>query len=203
MKSNIVITIGRQYGSGGRLIGKEVAEKLGIPFYDKELIDLAAKECGYSPEFIKANEQRAAFGFLSNLAAQGFSYSKDTLPPADTLFIAQCKVIQDIAEKGSCVIVGRCGDYVLRDRADTLHVFIRSEMAPAIKRVTENYGVREEQAAAEIKRINKNRAAHCRRYTDRVWGACENYSMMLDSSIFGVDGSARVILAAVGEAFAK
>ena len=203
MKSDVVITIGRQYGSGGRLIGKAVSEKLGIPFYDKELIDLAAKECGYSPEFIKANEQRSTFGFLSNLAAQGFSYSKDTLPPADTLFIAQCKVIQDIADKGACVIVGRCADYILRDRADALHVFIRSDLAPAIKRVTEDYGVPADQAETEIKRINKSRAAHCRRYTDRIWGACENYSMMLDSSLFGVDGCARVILAAVGEAFGQ
>jgi cytidylate kinase len=163
MKNDVVITIGRQYGSGGRLIGKEVAERLGVPFYDKELIELAAKESGYSPEFIKANEQRSTFGFLSNLAAQGFSYSKDTLPPADTLFIAQCKVIQDVSDNGPCVIVGRCADYILRDRADAFHVFIRSDLPHAIKRVTEDYGVPADQAEAEIKRINKTRAAHCRR----------------------------------------
>ena len=124
--SKKVITIGRRYGSGGRLIGREVAGRLGFAFYDKELIELAAKECGFSPDFIKANEQRSSFGFFSNLTAQGFSYAEDTLRPADMLFVAQCKVIQDIAEKEDCVIVGRCADYVLRDHPSCLNVFIRS-----------------------------------------------------------------------------
>ena len=100
--SNRVITINRMFGSNGRIIGKALAEELGFKFYDKELIELAAKECGFSPDFIKANEQRSAFGFFANLANQGFSYSKDTLPPADMLFVAQCKVIQDIAAKEDC-----------------------------------------------------------------------------------------------------
>lgn len=200
---NVIITIGRQYGSGGRLIGKAVADKFGIPFYDKELIDLAAEECGYSPDFIKANEQKSTFGFLSNLASQGFSYSKDTLPPADTLFIAQCKVLQDIADKGSCVIVGRCADYILRERKDCFHVFIRCDEEHAVKRVVEDYGVVSDNALTEIKRINKNRAAHCRRYTDRIWGAAENYNMTLDSGLFGVDGCAQIIIDAVEQVYGK
>lgn len=195
-----VITIGRTYGSGGRLIGREVAEKMGYAFYDKELIELAAKECGFSPDFIKANEQRSTFGFFANLASQGFSYSKDTLPPADMLFVAQCKVIQEIAGKENCVIVGRCADYVLRDFENCLHVFIHSTEEDAVHRVTTYYGVPEKTAHEEIKKINRQRAAHCKRYTDRVWGASENYDLMLNTATFGIDGCTDIIVDAARRA---
>lgn len=200
--SNIV-TIGRTYGSGGRLIGREVAEKLGYTFYDKELIELAAKECGFSPDFIKANEQRAATGFFANLASQGFSYSKETLPPADMLFVAQCKVIQDIAKKENCVIVGRCADYILRDFDNCLHVYIRSTEEDCVHRVTTYYGVPADKAHEEIRKINRQRAAHCKRYTDRTWGAAENYDMMLNSACFGIDGCAELICDAAHRAFSS
>ena len=199
--SKKVITIDRRYGSGGRLIGREVAGRLGFAFYDKELIELAAKECGFSPDFIKANEQRSSFGFFSNLTAQGFSYSKDTLPPADMLFVAQCKVIQDIAEKEDCVIVGRCAAYVLRDHPSCLNVFIRSTEEDAVHRVTTYYHIPREKAAEEIKKINRQRGAHCKRYTDRTWGAAENYDMMLNTARFGIDGCAEMICAAATRAF--
>lgn len=199
--SKHIITIGRAYGSGGRLIGREVAEKLGYTFYDKELIELAAKECGFSTDFIKANEQRATFGFFANLASQGFSYSKDTLPPADMLFVAQCKVIQDIAAKEDCVIVGRCADYILRDFENCLHVFVRSTEEDCIHRVTTYYGVAKEQAADEIRKINRQRGAHCKRYTDRIWGAAENYDLMLNTARFGIDGCVELICDAAKRAF--
>lgn len=195
-----VITIGRAYGSGGRMIGREVANRLGYAFYDKELIELAAKECGFSPDFIKANEQRSSFGFFAGLTAQGFSYSKDTLPPADALFVAQCKVIQDIATKENCVIVGRCADYILRDFENCLHVFVRSDEADSIRRVIAYYGVPEDKAAEEIRKINRQRAAHCKRYTDRTWGASENYDMMLNTARFGIDGCTDLICAAAERA---
>ena len=184
--SKKVITIARAYGSGGRLIGREVASKLGYAFYDKELIELAAKECGFSPEFIQATEQRATFGFFANLASQGFSYSKDTLPPTDMLFVAQCKVIQD---------------YVLRDLEDCLHVFIRSTQEDAVHRVTTYYGIEKDKAAEEIKRINRQRAAHCKRYTDRTWGAAENYDLMLNTNRFGIEGCTELICKAAERAF--
>ena len=199
--SKKIITIGRTYGSGGRLIGREVANKLGYAFYDKELIELAAKECGFSPDFIKANEQRSAFGFFANLASQGFSYSKDTLPPADMLFVAQCKVIQDIAAKEDCVIVGRCADYILRDFEDCLHVFIRSTEEDCIHRVTTYYGVARDKAAEEIKQMDRQRGAHCKRYTDRTWGAAENYDLMLNTARFGIDGCVELIAEAAQRAF--
>ena len=199
--SKKIITIGRTYGSGGRLIGREVASRLGYAFYDKELIELAAKECGFSPDFIQANEQRATFGFFANLASHGFSYSKDTLPPTDMLFVAQCKVIQDVAAKEDCVIVGRCADYVLRDTETCLHVFIRSTEEDAIDRVITNYGVPKDKAADEIRRINRQRATHCRRYTDRIWGAAENYDMTLNTARFGIEGCAALICDAAQRAF--
>lgn len=188
-----IITIGRTYGSGGRLIGREVAAKLGYTFYDKELIELAAKECGFSPDFIQANEQRSSFGFFSNLTSHGFSYSKDTLPPADMLFVAQCKVIQDVAAKENCVVVGRCADYVLRDFPDCLHVFIRSTEEDCIHRVITYYGIPKEKAAEEIRKMDRHRGAHCKRYTDRTWGASENYDMMLNTARFGIEGCVDLI----------
>ncbi len=197
-----IITIGRTYGSGGRLIGREVANRLGYTFYDKELIELAAKECGFSPEFIQANEQRSEFGFFANLSSQGFSYSKDTLPPADMLFVAQCKVIQDIATRENCVIVGRCADYILRDFENCMHVFVRSDEADCVRRVTTYYGVPAAKAPDQIKKINRQRGAHCKRYTDRTWGAAENYDMMLNTARFGVDGCVQLICDAAKRAAA-
>ena len=194
--SHQIITIGRTYGSGGRRVGRDTAERLGYAFYDKELIELAAEECGFSPDFIQANEQRAASGFFANLAAQGFSYSKDTLPPADMLFVAQCKVIQSLAAKENCVIVGRCADYVLRNTPNCLHVFIRSTEEDSLHRVTTYYGVEEKHAREEIKKINRQRGTHYRRYTDRVWGAAENYDMMLNTARFGVEGCVDLIVGA-------
>ena len=191
--SKQVITIGRTYGSGGRLIGREVADRLGYAFYDKELIELAAKECGFSPDFIKANEQRSTFGFFANLASQGFSYTKDTLPPADMLFVAQCKVIQDIAKKENCVIVGRCADYILRDFTNCIHIFVRSDEQDCIDRVSTLYGVQPERAESEIRKINRQRGTHCKRYTDRTWGAAENYDMMLNTARFGIEGCVQLI----------
>lgn len=192
-----VITVCRAYGSGGRLIGREVAAKLGIAFYDKDIIKLTAKECGFSPDFIREHEQRSIGGLLSGLASQGFgAYSKDTLPPADLLFLAECKVLREIAQKEECVIVGRCSDYVLRDLEGCLHVFIRSTKEDCIHRVTTYYGIPQDRAAAEIKRMNRERAAHCKRYTDRTWGKAENYDMMLNTARFGIDGCVDLICAA-------
>lgn len=206
--SKQIITIGRAYGSGGRLVGREVAAKLSYAFYDKELIELAAKECGFSPDFIKANEQRSTFFssltsqgcFFANMASQGYPCSKDTMPPADMLFVTQCKVIQDVASKENCVIVGRCADYILRDFENCLHVFIRSTEEDCIHRVTTYYGVPKEKAAEEIKKINRQRAAHCKRYTNRTWGASQNYDLMLNTARFGIDGCVDLICGAAQKA---
>ena len=187
--SKHIITIGRAYGSGGRLIGCEVAEKLGYTFYDKELIELAAKECGFSTDFIKANEQRATFGFFANLASQGFSYSKDTLPPADMLFVAQCKVIQDIAAKEDCVIVGRCADYVLRNMPNVLNVFIHSDMESKVRRVVEDYGVESDNVVELINKTDKRRANYYNYYTGMKWGRAENYHLALRTDCLGIDGA--------------
>ena len=197
-----VITIGRTYGSGGRLIGREVASQLGYAFYDKELIELAAKECGFSPEFIKANEAALHLWLFCKSGISGLFLFQGSLPPADMLFVAQCKVIQDIAGKEDCVIVGRCADYILRDFKNCMHVFIHSDEADCVHRVTTYYGVPGDKAAEEIKKINRQRGAHCKRYTDRTWGAAENYDMMLNTARFGVDGCVQLICDAAKRAAA-
>ena len=193
--SKKIITIGRTYGSGGRLIGREVANKLGYAFYDKELIELAAKECGFSPDFIKANEQRSAFGFFANLASQGFSYSKDTLPPADMLFVAQCKVIQDIAAKEDCVIVGRCADYILKDRDDVVRLFFYAPMEDCISRAKEVSGEEEKDLVKKINRINKYRADYYRYYTGHEWNDSEYYDFCLNTSSMSYEKLVEVVKA--------
>jgi hypothetical protein len=197
--SKKIITIGRTYGSGGRLIGREVAERLGIAFYDEELIDLAAGESGFSPDYIRAHEQRTGGSIFAALSGQG--YSKDTLPPSDMLFVAQCRVIQQVAEREDCVIVGRCADYILRDFENCLHVFVRSTPEDCLHRVTSCYGIPGDKAAEEIKKVNRQRGAHCKRYTDRTWGAAENYDMMLNTARLGLEGCADLICAAAERAF--
>lgn len=144
MRNPLIITIGREYGSGGRQIGELVAKTLGIAYYDKKLITLAAQKSGLSDEFIANNEQRVRNGFMQNLAASaayssGF-FSSQYLPLSESIFISEAQVIRDIAAKESAVIVGRCADYILRDRKDCLHVFICSDMASRARRIVERYG---------------------------------------------------------------
>ena len=131
-----VITISREYGSGGRTIGELVARELGCDFYDKVLIDLAAKKSGFAIDYIKNTEEQVTPNFLFNLAANGYYantvFVNDGLPASDSLFIMQTKIIQEVAEKGPCVIVGRCADYILRNRTDCLNVFVHAPLADRV-----------------------------------------------------------------------
>ena len=139
------ITIGREYGSGGRLVGRRVAEDLGIPFYDKELIAMAAKETGFSEEFVRENEQKRSSGFLANLY-----FNTQSLPMSDQVFIAQSNIIKKVADEGPCVIVGRCADYVLENQPNCLHVFIHAPLEERIRRVKEFYNLNVEDVRAYI-----------------------------------------------------
>ena len=176
-----IITIAREYGSGGRIIAKKLAEELGIGFYDKELITLAAKESGLSEDFIQKAQQRPTTSFLYNLY-----FNSQSLPISDQVFIAQSQVIQDVAEKGPCVIVGRCGDYVLRERNDCLHVFIHAPLADRISRVSREYQVEAKDYRDLIVRRDKGRSAYYQHFTDQKWGKCQNFHLSLDSSL-GID----------------
>lgn len=203
-----IITIGREYGAGGNAIGKLVAEKLGVPFYDSEIIDMAAKNSGLSAEFIKENEQNISSGWLYNLllgasyaspgpAGNTFTASGNT-PLADQVFNAQRSVIIELAKKGPCVIVGRCSDYVLRHCADIakedmLNIFIYANMEDKVKRAVAEDKLNAANAEKEIKQIDKRRANHYNTFTERTWGNRSHYDLLVNSSLLGVEGTAEMI----------
>lgn len=186
---NRVITISREFGSGGRTIGKKVAEKLGIPCYDSEIIQKIAEETGYAPEYVKEAGEYASGSFLSS------AFSNRTFGPTneDILWNHQYRVITELAEKGPCVIVGRCADYILRDKADCLKVFIHADMAFRAKRIVEVYGEREQSPEERLRDKDKRRAAYHRFYTNMKWGHAQNYHLTLDSGVLGIDKCVEII----------
>ncbi len=194
-----IITIGREYGSGGRTIGKKVAEMLGYDYYDRELIDEAAKESGLSAEFIEKTEQSLSGSFLYNLA-MGNSYSYGMLSPAGTnvlpltmqVFLAQQQAILKFAEK-PCVIVGRCADYILRDREDVLKVFVYSTDEKRIERAVQEYGLDTKKAREQLIRSDKSRARHYSTFTDWDWADRSHYDLMINSGVVGIDAAADFI----------
>lgn len=206
------ITISREYGSGGNSIGKLVAEKLNLPFYDKEIIDMTAKDSGLSPDFIKETEQNISSGLLYTLLlgasyaapgtsniSQGISSGEPNLPLADQVFNAQRKVIIELAKKGSCVIVGRCADYILRhceeiEKDQVLNVFIYAPLEDKVKRAIEQKGLNPETAEREVKQIDKRRANHYNTFTERTWGNRSHYDLMINSSLLGIEKSAELIV---------
>lgn len=193
----VVITISREFGSGGRRIGELAAKKLNIKFYDRTLIDLAADASGLSANFVRENEQKFSSSFFFNLAVSGWDinslYSKDNMPLPDNLFLAQSRVIKEIAEKEPCVIVGRCANYILRERTDCLNVFIHSDMESRIQRAVKEYGVPAANARKELERRDKERSSHCRHYTDQIWGEARNYHITMNSAYLGIDTCVDVI----------
>ena len=194
--TNKVITISRQFGSGGRTIGKKVAEKLGIPYYDKELVDQVAKESGFSHEFIEEIGEYASVtsSFLFNIAVSAHPMGLiDTMSVSDKLYVCQTNVIRDLAAKGPCVIVGRCADYILQDKAKCLKVFIHADMAFRAKRIVEVYGEREQSPEQRLRDKDKRRAAYHRFYTNMKWGYAQNYHITLDSGELGIDKCADII----------
>ena len=182
-----IITIGRQFGSGGRSIGEKLAEKLGVPFYDKELISLAAKESGMSPDVFNEVDEKAANSLLYSLSmgmynfGSGFSAMGD-LPVNDKLYLLQHKIIRKIAEEGSCVIVGRCADYVLRDRDDCVNIFFYANMEFRKQESVKKHGIDEARAEHIITKTDKNRANYYSFYSGQKWGMTENYDLCIDTS---------------------
>ena len=177
---HIVITISREYGSGGRFVGELVSKKLGIPFYDKELITLTAKESGLSVHYVEENEQKKKQAIYIN--------NND-----DRLFLAECKVIKDLA-KNSCVIVGRCADYVLKDNKDVVKIFLYSDMLSKENRAVKYYKLDKKNAKKEIESINKERAKHYKFYTEREWYDISNYDFLFNVDKYGVEKTAENII---------
>ena len=190
-KSNIdkklIITISREYGSGGRYVGKLVADKLGLKLYDKQFVEVLAKETGLSEEYIENNEQKR-----STLATLNDGYYFG-LNNADELFLKETKLIKEVADRESCVIIGRCANFVLKDREDVVKIFIYSDMENKIKRATEFYGLDKSKAEKEIKSLNKLRANHYKFYTDREWRDFNNYDLCINSDTLGVEKTADLI----------
>ena len=187
LSKNMVITISREYGSGGRYIGRLIADKLGIKLYDKDFIARVAQETGLSEEFIESNEQkRNALDSLNS----GYYYG---LNSADELFVKETELIKEIANKESCVIIGRCANFVLKDKKNVVKVFIYSNMNDKIKRATEYYGLDANKAEKEINRINKLRANHYKYYTDNEWRDSSNYDLFINSDELGVEKTADLI----------
>ncbi len=186
---NRIITISREFGSGGRTIGKKVAENLGIKCYDSELIQKITVESGFDEHYIKDAGEYAPGGFLSSaLLNRAFGPTNE-----DYLWRIQYKIITELAEKESCVIVGRCADYILKDKADCLKVFIHADMDYRANRIVKVYGEREESPEQRLKEKDKRRAAYHRFYTDMKWGHAQNYDITLNSGTLGIDRCVEII----------
>ena len=186
---NRVITISREFGSGGRTIGKKVAEQLGIPCYDAEIIQEMVKETGFTPEYVKEAGEYTPGSFLSSaLSNRLFGLTNE-----DILWEHQYKVITELAQKGPCVIVGRCADYILQDKADCLKVFIHADMDFRALRIVEVYGEREQSPEERLHDKDKRRAAYHRFYTDMKWGYAQNYHLTLNSGVLGIDQCVNII----------
>nr|WP_326184992.1 cytidylate kinase-like family protein [uncultured Oscillibacter sp.] len=180
-----ILTISREFGSGGRTVGKLAAQKLNIPCYDQELIEKIAEQSGFTAAYIKEQGEYAVrAGWLSNALAGRVS---NGLTSQDQLWLIQRKVILELAEKGPCVIVGRCADYILREEADCLTAFIHADMDKRAERIVQVYGEREETPEKRLRDKDKRRAAYYQLYTDMTWGDARHYHVALDSGALGID----------------
>lgn len=191
MDQKITLTIGRQFGSGGREIGQKLAKALGIAYYDKELMAVAAKESGLCEEVFEKADERASSG-LAYAFTMGYSYMGMFTPYTDILsndglFKLQSDAIRTLAEKESCILVGRCADYILRDDPACLSFFIHSCMESRIQRIVERQQVTVEQAKELMNKTDKSRAAYYNYYTNKSWGVASSYNFSIDASVLGVD----------------
>lgn len=199
MAKKLIITIARQYGSGGREIGERVAELLGIPLYDKEIITDAASKGDLNAEVIRKSEETAANSLLYTLAmgsniAGGAMHFGYKMPLSDKLFILQSDVIKGYAREGSCVIIGRCSDYVLRDEENILRLFIYGDLDHRQKRVSERHPELKSASVIDvINKTDKRRASYYNFYTGGKWGKYDNYDMAINSSALGIEETARII----------
>lgn len=190
-----IITISREFGSAGRTIGHLLAEKLGIPFYDKELVDHIALESGFAPNYIEEHGEHAPGKsiFAYSFAQQSVPGIMNGLSTADFLWKVQCNVILQLAEKGPCVIVGRNADYILKDREDCLHAFIHADMDFRANRIVTLYGESEKSPEARLNEKDKRRKVNYHHYTGQEWGATENYDICLNSGSIGIDNCVEIL----------
>ncbi len=193
-----IITISRQYGSGGREIGEMLANKLGIPFYDREVITRAAKESGFSETVFENVEKKATSSLLYSIAMGMGAYGSHDigfthLSLDDQVYLAQSNVIRKMAQEGPCVIVGRCADYILRDYKDVIHVYIWADLAFRKERAVTRYNLQEEKAEENIIKIDKRRANYYNYHANDKWGRAENYHLSIRSDYVGIEKSVELI----------
>ena len=202
---NIIITISRQYGSGGRFIGERVAKKLNIGFYDKEFIDIVVQKTGISRATIESKDEKFT---NDNIFFNAFN-KKHFLSPfnndmrysiLDKIFDIQSEIIKDIAGKGSCVMIGRCASFILKETHKCFNVFIHAPIKNRIERITKQYGIKIENAEAQLKNIDLYRHNYCKYYTDEEWGNMVNYNLTIDSGYFSEEEICDIIIKSVKEA---
>ena len=193
---NRIITIEREYASGGRQIGKKVADELGIPFYNREILEMAAEKSGVSPDYLENAEEMAPKSFLYSLmlSSNPTRSIEENLPLSDKIYIIESKIIQEVADKGDCVIVGRCANYILGDKHDVFNVFIYSNMQNRIKRAVEEYGIEKKKVNSILKKFDKRRETFYSVNTGGNWYDKENYAMCLNSGVLGINFSAKLII---------
>ena len=191
-----IITISREYGSGGLAIGHAVAERLGIPFYDKKLVEHIAEESGFAPKFVEEHSEHSPSGsmFSYAFAPQGVPGVMNGLSTSDYLWNAQCNVILELADKGPCVIVGRNADYILKDRPDAFHVYLSADKDFRAARIVELFGETDESPEARLMEKDKRRRVNYQHYTGRNWGQAQNYDLCLCTSTIGIDQCVEIIL---------
>ena len=195
-----IITISREFGSGGREIGKKLSEKLGVPFYDKELLEMASKESGIARELFVKNDESYTNSFLYSLVMGNYPVSPDgrlnpELPLNHKIFLAQFETIKKLAEKGPCVIVGRCADYVLKEEPNVIDFFVSGNMYDKKKRILERYDIEKPKVEDFIRKTDKRRASYYNYYTDMKWGDARNFDLCINSSKSGIDGAVELMMA--------
>ncbi|MDE6733609.1 MAG: cytidylate kinase-like family protein [Oscillospiraceae bacterium] len=196
--ANKVITISRQYGSGGREIGERLAEALGVEFFDNKLLEVAAKDSGIHQSHFEENDEKRSNSLLYLLST---AYGQGGVPFDDSLFFAKLEAIRKIASEESCVIMGRCSDYALKDFSNVLNVFISAPFEARVKRAEEVYGITAKHSADYVKRIDKQRTSYYNYYTDKRWGQPQNYHLCIDSTALGIEGTTAAIIRFANEFF--
>ena len=198
MTTSSIITIGREFGSGGRDIGLKLASDLGIKYYDKDLLTRAAKDSGLAAEIFESHDEKPTSSFLYSLVMDTYSmgYMGNTyaeMPINHKVFLAQFETIKKIASEGPCVIIGRCADYALESFPNVISIFIHADLEQRVKRVSQHMGIKESKARDLILKTDKQRASYYNYFTNKKWANADSYELSLCSSTLGIDGAARVI----------
>lgn len=193
-----IITIGRQFGSGGKEIGETLAKELGIPFYDRELLTRAAKESGFCEEMIQNHDERPTNSFLYNLVMDTYSFGYNSaamvdMPISQKVFLAQFDAIRKIADEGPCVIVGRCADYALSEYDNCLNIFIHGNQKCKIERIMRKYELNDQKAKEMMIKKDKQRQSYYNYYSSKKWGRADSYDLTINSSVLGIEGSVKLI----------